>query len=117
MSSSTLFSDSLFGASSTPSPAPAVAPSPAPVAASSSVEKVIAATDGSALGNPGPAGWAWVVEDNGDQTTGCWASGSVPRQTNNWGELTALAELLRVVPVTTPLEIRMDSQYALNCAT
>lgn len=116
---STLFSDTPFGNEPLFSgPSPTVASSqPAAAAPAAQGAKVIAATDGSALGNPGPAAWAWVVEDNGDQTSGCWASGSVPRQTNNWGELTALAELLKVVPVSTPLEIRMDSTYALKAAT
>ena len=43
---------------------------------------IIAAADGSALGNPGPAGWAWYVDE------GCWAAGGWPESTNNRGELT-----------------------------
>ena len=38
---------------------------------------IIAAADGSALGNPGPAGWAWYVDDS------CWAAGGWPHATNN----------------------------------
>ncbi len=49
---------------------------------------IIAAADGSALGNPGPAGWAWYVDE------GCWAAGGWPSATNNRGELTAVLELL-----------------------
>ena len=49
---------------------------------------IVAAADGSALGNPGPAGWAWYVDDDR------WAAGGWPRATNNQGELTAVLELL-----------------------
>ena len=34
---------------------------------------ITAAADGSALGNPGPAGWAWYVDEER------WASGGWPR--------------------------------------
>ena len=50
---------------------------------------IVAAADGSALGNPGPAGWAWYVDDD------CWASGGWPHGTNNMGELMAVLDLLR----------------------
>ena len=53
------------------------------------VPMIIAAADGSALGNPGPAGWAWYVDD------GCWASGGWPHGTNNMGELMAVLDLLQ----------------------
>ena len=29
-----------------------------------STQEIIAAADGSALGNPGPAGWAWYIDDD-----------------------------------------------------
>ena len=50
---------------------------------------ITAAADGSSLGNPGPAGWAWYVDDD------CWAAGGWESSTNNRGELTAVLELLR----------------------
>ncbi|BAV86430.1 ribonuclease HI [Rothia aeria] len=34
------------------------------------MSEIIAAADGSALGNPGPAGWAWYIDDNH------WAAGA-----------------------------------------
>ena len=70
---------------------------------------IIAAADGSALGNPGPAGWAWYVDEN------CWAAGGWPESTNNRGELTAVLELLRATAGTgEDLLIRAASQYGLN---
>ena len=50
---------------------------------------ITAAADGSALGNPGPNGWAWYIDDDN------WAAGGSPHGTNNQGELRAVLELLR----------------------
>ena len=73
---------------------------------------IIAAADGSALGNPGPAGWAWYVDD------GRWAAGGWPESTNNRGELTAVLELLRATAHTgEDLLIQADSQYVINSLT
>ena len=76
---------------------------------------IIAAADGSALGNPGPAGWAWYVDAD------CWAAGGWPESTNNRGELTAVLELLRATEAAglgdEELLIQCDSQYVINSAT
>ena len=73
---------------------------------------IIAAADGSALGNPGPAGWAWYVDED------CWAAGGWPESTNNRGELTAVLELLRATAGTgEDLLIQADSQYVINSLT
>jgi ribonuclease HI len=69
---------------------------------------VIAATDGSALGNPGPAGWAYYIDE------GSWAAGSFTRATNNAAELQAVLELLRALPGDVDVQIRADSQYVIN---
>lgn len=73
---------------------------------------IIAAADGSALGNPGPAGWAWYVDD------ACWAAGGWPRATNNQGELTAVLELFRATAhLDDELLVQCDSQYVINAVT
>ena len=73
---------------------------------------IIAAADGSALGNPGPAGWAWTIDDS------TWASGGWRRGTNNQGELTAVLDLLRqTAHVDDELLIYCDSQYVINSIT
>lgn len=73
---------------------------------------IIAAADGSALGNPGPAGWAWYVDET------CWAAGGWPESTNNRGELTAVLELLRATAHTgEDLLIQADSQYVIKSLT
>lgn len=73
---------------------------------------IIAAADGSALGNPGPAGWAWYVGDD------CWAAGGWTHATNNQAELTAVLELVRATAhLDDELHIQCDSQYVINAVT
>ncbi|MCX4903096.1 ribonuclease H [Streptomyces sp. NBC_00878] len=79
-------------------------------------ERVIAACDGASKGNPGPAGWAWVIAD-GTGTPTEWEAGPLGTATNNVAELTALERLLTAVDPDVPLEIRMDSQYAMKAVT
>lgn len=68
--------------------------------------------DGSALGNPGPAGWAWYLDDSN------WAAGGWDEATNNRGELSAIIELLEATQDTDhDLTILADSQYAINSIT
>jgi ribonuclease HI len=80
------------------------------------LERVVAACDGASKGNPGPAGWAWVVAD-GTGTPTRWEAGALGTATNNVAELTALERLLTAVAADVPLEIRMDSQYAMKAVT
>ena len=68
--------------------------------------------DGSALGNPGPAGWAWYIDDSN------WAAGGWEEATNNRGELTAIIKILEATQDTDhDLTILADSQYAINSIT
>ncbi|GAU70413.1 ribonuclease [Streptomyces sp. NBRC 110611] len=79
-------------------------------------ERVIAACDGASKGNPGPAGWAWVVAD-ARETVIRWEAGPLGSATNNVAELTALERLLAATDPAVPIEIRMDSQYAMKAVT
>lgn len=67
------------------------------------------ATDGSCLGNPGPGGWAFYV----DQTR--WAAGGTRDTTNNRMELLAVLRALQTFD--EPLNIRLDSAYVKNALT
>ena len=70
---------------------------------------ITAAADGSSLGNPGPAGWAWYVDED------TWDAGGWQQGTNNLGELTAILRLLQATADTgEELHILADSQYAIN---
>lgn len=73
---------------------------------------ITAAADGSALGNPGPAGWAWYIDDDN------WAAGGWKHATNNQGELKAVLELFRATAhVDDDLLVLCDSQYVINSVT
>jgi ribonuclease HI len=74
---------------------------------------ITAAADGSALGNPGPSGWAWYVNDD------CWRAGGWPHGTNNQGELMAVLDLFRATAHLPQEDLRIlcDSQYVINSVT
>lgn len=73
---------------------------------------LIAATDGSSLGNPGPAGWAWYMDEQN------WSAGALKESTNNVGELLAVLDLLRQTrDASEDLHIFADSQYVINALT
>lgn len=73
---------------------------------------ITAAADGSALGNPGPSGWSWYIDDDR------WAAGGWPRGTNNMGELKAVLELFRATAgIRDDLLVLCDSQYVINSVT
>lgn len=74
---------------------------------------ITAAADGSALGNPGPNGWAWYIDDEN------WAAGGSPHGTNNQGELRAVLELLQatVGAAGEKLVIECDSRYVIDSVT
>lgn len=74
---------------------------------------ITAAADGSSLGNPGPAGWAWFIDGT------CWHAGGWPQGTNNQGELMAVLDLLRSTKhrADEELHVLCDSQYVINSIT
>lgn len=75
--------------------------------------EIIAAADGSALGNPGPAGWAWYIDDE------TWAAGGWKHGTNNMGELKAVLDLFHATAhlPNRKLKVLCDSQYVINSVT
>jgi len=77
------------------------------------MSEIIAAADGSALGNPGPAGWAWYIDDNH------WAAGGWEHGTNNMGELKAVLDLFEATAhmPERKLVVYCDSQYVINSLT
>jgi ribonuclease HI len=64
-------------------------------------------TDGACSGNPGPGGWAWVVDD------GRHAAGSEPVTTNQRMEIRAALEAIQALPDC--LIVVSDSTYLVNC--
>lgn len=70
---------------------------------------MIVFTDGAAEPtNPGPAGWGWWVRDD------LCDYGSLGVVTNNVAELTAIRQALTTLPTDVDIELRPDSQYAIN---
>jgi ribonuclease HI len=64
-------------------------------------------TDGSCLGNPGPGGWAWAVDDGPSD------SGGEAHTTNQRMEMTAVTRALQALPGA--LHVMSDSTYVVNC--
>jgi ribonuclease HI len=77
-----------------------------------SISPLVISTDGSALGNPGPTGWCWYVNDQN------WLSGGFPHGTNNLGELTAVQRaLVATAGIERPIVLECDSKYAISAVT
>ncbi|MBO0904670.1 ribonuclease HI [Jiella sonneratiae] len=78
-------------------------------------------TDGACIGNPGPGGWAVLVQDvdpaTGELSTLREMVGGESDTTNNRMELTAAIEALRSIPARQPVEIISDSQYVVTGST
>lgn len=68
-------------------------------------------TDGSAIGNPGPAGWAAIVIHG---TRRQEIAGSVPWSTVSEMELRAAVEALRLTPSGARIELRSDSELLIH---
>jgi ribonuclease HI len=65
-------------------------------------------TDGACHGNPGPGGWAAIVQtEDGEREL----SGSEPATTNNRMELRAAVEALAALAEPTEVDLHTDSQY------
>jgi ribonuclease HI len=72
------------------------------------LKKITIHTDGGCLGNPGPGGWAAVLEHAGRKK---YLSGGEPATTNNRMELQAAIEALRAIKEPCEIEFFTDSQY------
>jgi len=68
-------------------------------------------TDGGALGNPGPGGWAAVILDADPPTE---ISGGFRLTTNNRMELTAAIMALRHFKTPTAVRLHTDSRYLVD---
>ena len=74
-------------------------------------EPVIIHTDGSCLLNPGPGGWAAVLQWQGNERE---LTGSEPDTTNNRMELTAAIMGLNAVTRPMLVDLHTDSRYVMN---
>ena len=74
------------------------------------MKKVIIHTDGSCLGNPGPGGWAAILQLEGTDHRKELAGGHA-RTTNNRMEILAVLEALSALKFPCTVELYTDSQY------
>ena len=65
-------------------------------------------TDGACLGNPGPGGWAYLLQQGEHEKLG---SGGEPDTTNNRMELRGVIEALRALKKPCTIDVITDSQY------
>jgi len=78
------------------------------------LKKVVIHTDGACQGNPGPGGWAAILECEGQKRE---LSGGVPVTTNNRMELQAVIEALNALTEPCEIEFYTDSVYVKNGVT
>jgi ribonuclease HI len=78
------------------------------------MKRVRLITDGACLGNPGPGGWAAILqyETREQELFGC-----EPRTTNNRMELTAAVRGLSALKEPCQVEVITDSEYLKNGVT
>ncbi|HWB08263.1 MAG TPA: ribonuclease HI [Pirellulales bacterium] len=77
---------------------------------SADLAQVLLYTDGACSGNPGPGGWAFILQHptSGKELV---ASGGEPETTNNRMELTAVVRGLEALKRRSAVEILTDSVY------
>ena len=80
-------------------------------------ETVTIHTDGACTGNPGPGGFAAIIQISSAETT--TITGGDPATTNNRMELSAIIEAIRILNSMPamhdcPITVRTDSQYIVN---
>jgi ribonuclease HI len=79
-----------------------------------SVERVIIYTDGACSGNPGPGGWAALIQKGDEERE---ISGFEPATTNNRMELMAPIEGLGSLSSPSTVTLRTDSRYVKDGIT
>jgi ribonuclease HI len=75
------------------------------------MKKVVIHSDGGCHGNPGPGGWAAILEYGQHKRE---LSGGVPATTNNRMELQAAIEALSALKEPCEIEFFTDSEYVRN---
>jgi ribonuclease HI len=75
------------------------------------VDEVTIFTDGACEGNPGPGGYAAIIDRAGKRTE---LAGSEPQTTNNRMELLAVISALRSLLSPASVKVVTDSQYVAN---
>lgn len=77
----------------------------------SNLPEVIIYTDGACSGNPGPGGWAALLQWNGKEKT---LTGGEPQTTNNRMEMRAVIEALKALNKPCRIHLHSDSALIVN---
>ena len=75
------------------------------------MSEVVIYTDGACSGNPGPGGWAAILECKGTEKV---LSGGEASSTNNRMELTAVIESLETLTRPCNVQVFSDSKYVVD---
>lgn len=75
------------------------------------MQKVVLITDGACSGNPGPGGWACIIQTETSDEGFC---GPVAMTTNNVMELEAILQGLRRLPEPAAVQVLTDSNNAIG---
>ena len=78
------------------------------------MKRVTIYTDGACSGNPGPGGWAAILEFRGTEKV---LSGGEAQTTNNRMELTAAITALEALKEPCAVELYSDSKYLIDAMT
>jgi ribonuclease HI len=76
--------------------------------------KILIATDGACKGNPGPGGWAAILNWNGAEKL---LSGAEALTTNNRMEMTAALKALEALKKPAEVTLLTDSRYLMDGMT
>ncbi len=79
----------------------------------SDLPNVLLYTDGACSGNPGPGGWAFVLQHPASKKE-LERAGAEAQTTNNRMELMAVIEGLSTLKAASLVDLYSDSQYVLN---
>lgn len=75
------------------------------------LKKVLIWTDGACSYNPGPGGWAAILQYGSAEKV---LTGGLPETTNNVMELTAVVASLKALKEKCRVELHSDSAYVVN---
>lgn len=78
------------------------------------MNEVVIYTDGACTGNPGPGGWAAVIDEAGERRE---LTGGEPQTTNNRMELMAVIRGLASLERASVVRVVTDSQYVAKGMT
>lgn len=76
------------------------------------LKEIVVYTDGACSGNPGPGGWAAILQYQGKTRE---ISGGEQQTTNQRMELQAVASALACLKESCSVVVHSDSAYVINC--